>query len=260
MQDYLADNWAAVLEHNGLKTFDDWWQREVEWFEEPNYRRGGWSGVSRLELEDEEGNKQTIFIKRQENHVAKTIWHPIKGIPTFIREMQNILKLKNKGVAALVPVYFAERTVDGAQRAVLVTESLDGFTPLDEVQKESLGYNARRKLIKSVANLIRRLHAQHLQHNCLYPKHIFVKEVGSVYEARLIDLEKTKRRFFERTAMVRDLDSLNRHAHGWSSADRLFFLHNYLGSKKLTPALRDFWKKLLGRRVARYKNREMQGR
>ena len=259
MQDYLADNWTALLEHNGLKSFDDWWQREAEWFEEPNHRRGGWSGVSRLELEDASGSKHVVFMKRQENHVAKTLLHPIKGIPTFIREMHNILQLKQAEVAALVPVYFAARTVDGAQRAVLVTESLDGFTPLDEVAKESLGYRARRELIKSVATLIRRLHAQRLQHNCLYPKHIFVKEIATGYEARLIDLEKTKKRFLERTAMVRDLDSLNRHAHGWSSADRLFFLHNYLGSQELTPALRSFWNKLLGRRIARYKKRETKG-
>ncbi len=260
MQDYQADNWTALLEHNGLKSFDDWWQRDAEWFEEPNYRRGGWSGVSRLELEDASGNKHAIFMKRQENHVAKTLRHPLKGIPTFIREMHNILQLKEAGVAALVPVYFATRTIDGAQRAVLVTESLDGFLPLDEVAQETLEYSARRQLIEAVAVLIRRLHAQRLQHNCLYPKHIFVKPVATGYEARLIDLEKTKRRLLERTAMVRDLDSLNRHAHGWSSADRLFFLHSYLGSEKLTATVRNLWNKLLGRRVVRYKNRQAQGR
>jgi len=258
MQDYLADNWIALLEYNGLKSFDDWWQREAEWFEEPNHRRGGWSGVSRLELEDASGNKHVVFMKRQENHVAKTLLHPIKGIPTFIREMHNILQLKQARVAALVPVYFAARTIEGAQRAVLVTESLDGFTPLDEVSQTSLGHKARRQLLKAVAVLIRRLHAQRLQHNCLYPKHIFVKENAQGYEARLIDLEKTKRRLFERTAMVRDLDSLNRHARGWSAADRLFFLHSYLGTRELTPAIRNFWDKLLGRRIARYKNRQTQ--
>jgi len=260
MQDYLADNWKSVLEHNNLKSFDDWWQRKADWFEEPNYRRGGWSGVCRLELEDSAGNKRTVFMKRQENHVAKTLLHPIKGIPTFNREMQNILQLKQAKVAALEPVYFAARTIDGAQRAVLVTESLDGFTPLNEVSQDSLGYHARRQLIKAVAVLIRRLHSQRLQHNCLYAKHVFVKEGPKGYEARLIDLEKTKRRLLERTAMVRDLDSFNRHAHGWSAADRLFFLHHYLGTKKLTSELRRFWYKLLGRRIARYKNRENQGR
>lgn len=259
MQDYLATNWTDVLERNGFKSFDDWWQREAEWFEEPNYRRGGWSGVSRLELEDANGNKHAVFMKRQENHVAKTLRHPIKGIPTFVREMQNILQLKEANVAALTPVYFAVRTIDGNQRAVLVTESLDGFTPLEDVDQTVLKHQERRALIKAVAVLIRRLHAKRLQHNCLYPKHIFVKPSASGYEARLIDLEKTKKRPLERIAMVRDLDSLNRHAYGWSAADRLFFLHNYLGIEKLTPAVRRFWKKLLGRRVNRYKKREARG-
>lgn len=258
MQDYQADNWKALLADNGLKSFDDWWQREADWFEEPNFRRGGWSGVSRLELAAADGSTRVVFLKRQENHVAKTLLHPLRGVPTFIREMHNILRLKEAGVAALLPVYFAVRTVDGAQRAVLVTESLDGFSPLDEIQTDKLEHSARRQLIKAVAILIRRLHAQHLQHNCLYPKHVFVKHTPAGFEARLIDLEKTKRRLFERTAMVRDLDSFNRHTHNWSAADRLFFLHNYLGSEKLTGAVRSLWKKLLKRRMKRSKSREDQ--
>ncbi|WP_126456894.1 lipopolysaccharide kinase InaA family protein [Sulfuriflexus mobilis] len=256
MQDYQADNWKAFLANNGLKSFDDWWQREADWFEEPNYRRGGWSGVSRLELRATDGSTRVVFLKRQENHVAKTLLHPLRGVPTFVREMHNILRLKEAGVAALEPVYFAVRTINGAQRAVLVTESLDGFTPLDEISTGELEHSARRQLIKAVATLVRRLHAKNLQHNCLYPKHIFVKQTGAGFEARLIDLEKTKRRLFERTAMVRDLDSLNRHTHNWSSADRLFFLHSYLHSESLTSAVRNLWSQLLERRKKRYKARE----
>lgn len=256
MQDYLADNWKALLEENGLKTFDDWWQREADWFEEPNYRRGGWSGVSRLELKAADGTVRAIFLKRQENHVAKTLLHPIRGVPTFVREMRNILRLKEGGVAALEPVYFAVRKINGAQRAVLVTESLDGFSPLDEISMDELAHGARRQLIKAVALLIRRFHAMSLQHNCMYPKHIFVKPTGDGYEARLIDLEKTKRRLFERTAMVRDLDSLNRHTDKWSSADRLFFIHCYMHSQSLTSAVRSLWSELLNRRKKRYKSRE----
>ncbi|MCK4744159.1 MAG: hypothetical protein KAT25_10085 [Sulfuriflexus sp.] len=255
MQDYLADNWTAVLEHNGLKSFDDWWQREAEWFEEPNHRRGGWSGVSRVELKDKDGATRTIFLKRQENHVAKTLAHPLKGIPTFVREMQNILLLRDAQVAALTPVYFAERTIDGAQRAILATEELDGFSPLDTVDHASLTFTQRNKLIKSTAELIQRFHAQRLQHNCLYAKHVFIKQAGDDFESRLIDLEKTKPRFLKNTGMNRDLDSFNRHAYGWSRTDRLRFLHYYLSAAGLEHKLTEIWNMLAKRQVQRSERR-----
>jgi len=256
MQDYINTDWSNTLSDNGLKSFDDWWQREAEWFEEPNHRRGGWSGVSRVELKDKDGSIRTIFLKRQENHVAKTLAHPFKGIPTFIREMQNILLLRDAKVAALTPVYFAVRTIDGAQRAVLVTEELDGFSPLDTIDRSSLTIKQRDNLAKSVAELIQRFHAQRLQHNCLYAKHVFIKQNGDNFESRLIDLEKTKPRFLKNTGMNRDLDSFNRHAHGWSRTDRLRFLHYYLSAAGLEHKLADMWKMLVKRHFRRSKQRK----
>jgi hypothetical protein len=41
MRDYVAEHWRATFEHNGLRTFDDFWAREIAWFEPPNFRRGG---------------------------------------------------------------------------------------------------------------------------------------------------------------------------------------------------------------------------
>jgi len=255
MRDYLADNWTTLLERNGLKSFDDWWQREAEWFEEPNQRRGGWSGVSRVELKKEDGTTRAIFLKRQENHVARTLTHPLKGIPTFIREMHNILLLRDAQVAALTPVYFAVRTINGAQRAVLVTEALDGFTPLDTVDRSTLTLKQRSSLIKSVAELIQRFHTQHLQHNCLYAKHVFIKQTNNHFEPRLIDLEKTKSKFLKNTGMNRDLDSFNRHAYGWSKTDRLRFLHYYLRAAGLEHKLPEIWHRLVKRRAQRSKRR-----
>lgn len=259
MQDYLADNWSALLANNGLQSFDDWWQRDAEWFEEPNYRRGGWSGVSQLELTAPDGSTRAVFLKRQENHVCKTLRHPIKGVPTFIREMRNILRLKNAGVAALVPVYFAVRTIEGAQRAVLVTESLEGFSPLDEIVVNALEHNARHQLIKAVADLLRRLHAQRLQHNCLYPKHVFVKRLPAGFEVRLIDLEKTKQRLCRRIAMLRDLDTLNRHSHGWSRTDRMRFLSTYLENGGYKADVKQLWQqlaKLAAKKAQRHRQRQ----
>lgn len=247
MQDYLADNWQKTLTENGLRSFDDWWQLDADWFEEPNVRRGGWSGVSRLELEMPDGSHRAVFLKRQENHVTRTVLHPLRGIPTFIREMKNILTMQVASVPALVPVYFAVRNIDGAQRAILVTEALDGFTPLNEINLQTLSFGERGQLIKQIAEVLKRLHTQRLQHNCLYPKHLFVKQSGSGFEVRLIDLEKTRRCLFESSARFRDLDTLNRHAHDFSRTDRLRFMTSYLNVAAGDARLRKLWSKLARR-------------
>ena len=255
MRDYVAKQWIDVLEKNGLKTFADWWQREAEWFEEPNYRRGGWSGVSRVELKDKNGLTRVVFLKRQENHVARTLFHPVKGISTFVREMRNILLLQKAQVPALTPVYFAERNIEGNKRAILVTEELDGFSPLDTIDSHSLSLKQRNNLLKKVAELIQGFHAQRLQHNCLYAKHVFVRQQGDEFEANLIDLEKTKHRFLKNTGMNRDLDSFNRHAHGWSKTDRLRFLRYYLHAAGLENKLAEMWHRLSQRQMKRSQRR-----
>lgn len=246
MQDYLADNWREVLANNGLSDFDAWWKRKADWFEEPNVRRGGWSGVSRLELEMPDGSHRAVFLKRQENHVTRTALHPLRGILTFVREMDNILALQAAGVPALKPVYFSERNVDGKQRAILVTEALDGFVPLDKIERANLSLKARAQLVKTVANVVSRLHRHKLVHNCLYPKHLFVRHSDSGFEVHLIDLEKARRKWRRGSAVFRDLDTLNRHSQGWTRSDRRRFLKSYLGEVDATQ-WRSLWRRLAAR-------------
>jgi hypothetical protein len=73
-----------------LADFEALWSVSTDWHEAPNERRGGWSGVSRHVLAD----GSAIFLKRQENHLCRTLRHPIRGIPTFYREYRNILRLQ----------------------------------------------------------------------------------------------------------------------------------------------------------------------
>jgi len=241
MRDYCNDDWLTTLQENNLNGFDDWWGLEADWFEEPNIRRGGWSGVSRVTL-----GERTVFLKRQEDHVIRTLAHPFNGIPTFVREMQNILAMQAAAVPALNPVYFAERKVNGKQRAILVTEALEGFSPLDEIPREQLSFSARIKLITTAANVVKQLHAHKLVHNCLYPKHLFVRGGDGGFEVHLIDLEKARTALSRDRAMFRDLDTLNRHCRGWTRSDRLRFLLAYLGVDA-TKDWRELWQRLASR-------------
>src|SRR5436190_19447904 len=135
MQDFLATGWKEVFAFNGLRDFHSFWKLEADWFETPNERRGGWSGVARCELKLPEGGTRRIFLKRQENHVAKSWRHPIRGIATLVREFTNLQHCERHRVPTAHVIYFAQRDVEGRLQAILATEELIGFRSLEHLTK-----------------------------------------------------------------------------------------------------------------------------
>jgi len=251
MRDFIAPHWAETLQRNGVASFAALWNLDTEWFESPNRRRGGWSGVVRCELRLADGGRAGFFLKRQEDHVHRSILHPWRGVATLVREMRNVARYQEAGVPTLVPVYFAQRRVDGRMRAVLLTEELSGYRSLQDWMQDwrGSGWPARRErhaVLQALAELLRRMHGHRLQHNCCYPKHLFLKRDDAGWRARIIDLEKTKRTLWHTAARVRDLSTLHRHAPAWKRSDRMRFFLAYLGKDRLDPAA-----KRLARRVLR---------
>ena len=190
MKDFINERWRPILAHTGLTDFNALWDLEAEWFEEPNHRRGGWSGVARCELD----------------------------LP------------------------------EGGQRAILVTEELEGFLSMEERAQGWLEGGAparpiRLRFLRAVAGLLAQMHANGIQHNCFFPKHVFTRQNpdGSV-EARIIDLEKSRWRPAKTLSARRDLYSLTRQSLYWSRTDRLWFLKAYLGIGRLTPYANWLWR------------------
>ncbi len=263
MRDYIERQGRELLESNGLGDFDALWGLEAEWFEPPNRDRGGWSGVARVELQRPDGATDAVFIKRQEDHTRRTWRHPFLGEPTFAGEMASLMTLQEIGVPSLEPLYYGQRRVNGAWRAILVTSELRGFVSLDRQmqQWQQDGWNnslsQRRELIKVVADTLRRLHHSRVMHNALYPKHIFVAMSGNrPPEIRLIDLEKMRRTPCIGYAARRDLDSLNRRSAIWSRGDRMRFLQRYLGQSTLSANARRLWRRLAISRTNFMRKRE----
>ena len=257
MKDYTAAEWQDIFAFNGLRTFGDFWKLEAKWFEEPNQRRGGWSGVARCELKLPGGGTTRVFLKRQENHMTRTPAHPLRGEPTFLREFRCILRYRECGIPSLTPLYFAWRREGGNQRAVLLTEELAGFRSLEETAKDweqnPPPPKIRRAVIRAVAQLLRQIHSHRLRHNCFYPKHIFLRLAGGGPVAvRVIDLEKTKTRLFGWDRDYRDLRTLNRHSFGWSRADRVRFFLEYLGVSRLTPEIKAKWRRISRRHLQKH--------
>lgn len=258
MQAFIGSGWEQILKNNDLESFDSLWTLDVGWFEEPNKRRGGWSGVSRIDLKTEEGGSVGVFLKRQENHSTKTLVKPIKGEPTFYREFKNILRFVEYGIPTVEPIYFCYRSQNGKSQAILMTKELEGFESLDSAVYAREGALMqdrciREKIMAAVAKEMRKMHEHGFRHNCLYSKHIFVKLVDNVCEVKFIDLEKLSRSFIKKRAMMRDLYTLPRRIAGWSRSDKLKFLKIYRQEDKLSLESKLIWREIHNRMKAKNK-------
>lgn len=239
IHEQVGEGWREILWHNHADSFEQLWALDADhWFEPPNQRRGGWSGVVRTRLALPAGGEIGIFIKRQENHVYREWRHGFMPAATFEREFRNLLRFRQLRIPTLELVYFGQRRNNGQLQAILLTRELEGFLPLDAISLlNSLNSDPmlRKRLILRIADVIRQMHDAHMQHNCLYPKHIFVKQLpDNSIDIRLIDLEKVKWRPFRKQAMLRDLATLHRHAQGWCKTDRLRLFLAYRQEPRLS--------------------------
>lgn len=248
---HFGEGWSDILRHNHTDGFEQLWALDANnWFEPPNHCRGGWSGVVRTRLALPEGGEVGIFIKRQENHVYRAWQNLFRPAATFEREFLNLLRFRRLGIPTLETVYFGQRMVGGKLRAILVTRELTGYLPADAERYRpvaQLERNRRKGLIDRAAEIIRQMHRHHLQHNYLYPKHLFIREDGDL-DIRLIDLEKAKWRLSRRSIAVRDFDSLYRHTEGWSRTDQLRLFLAYRQEARLGKESRKVLGTILGRK------------
>jgi len=253
----VSDNDREILEYNGFGSFESLWDAKRDWFEEPNFRRHGWSGVSQHVLKRPKGGSLTVFIKRQQNHNFHSILHPLRGFPTAYREYRNICKLKERGIPCSNLVFYGHRKNGGQWQAILITRALTGYKPLEDaldlIEQDDVA--ARRALLASVARTLSRVHRHYLRHSCLYAKHIFVR-VGSPadadprgeheFDSVLIDLEKMRIGFPLFRLALHDLDTLYRH---WNckEGDWEAFLGSYLDRMEFGVLSRRVKAALLGR-------------
>jgi tRNA A-37 threonylcarbamoyl transferase component Bud32 len=244
MTPFIAPGDEPLLASHGLVTFDALWALPLTAVDEANVGRGGWSQVFRLDLGD-----QGFYLKRQANYLTRSLAHPL-GEPTVTREFRNIRRYQQLAVPALEASYFAERRQAGEWQAMLLTRALDGWSELGAwlAQWPVLNADRRAALLNACGRLARQLHAAGLVHGCFYPKHIFLQREGEGFQARLIDLEKTRRAWFGQRDKVRDLEPLLRRAKVWSEVDIRGFLAAYLQAPASDPQVTAWMAQLLVRR------------
>ena len=208
MNDFIAEADRAILASHGLASFDALWALRLQAVDEPNFERGGWSSVYRLDLDE-----RAYFLKRQSNHLTHSLRHPL-GEPTFAREFRNIQRYQRLGIATLQASFFGARKLAGEQRAILLTQALDGWEDFGDclARWAQLSAATRLAILRAVGELARTLHRAGQVHGCFYPKHIFLREEQGRWQACLIDLEKTRPLLLGQRDRIKDLEPLLRRA------------------------------------------------
>ena len=59
---FISAQYQSVLSMHQFDDFESIWASEIKWFEEPNQRRGGWSGVGRIELSHGAASLLSVFV------------------------------------------------------------------------------------------------------------------------------------------------------------------------------------------------------
>lgn len=183
-------------------------------------------------------------------------------------EAQNVGSLTANGIGVMKLVAYGEKLhSNGLVESFVLTEELESYTELSQFLRRRFPVweatasamqaalmsqsptesppTARRdpdlhRLIRRLAETVRRFHAAGYNHRDLYCCHFFVKEpVRGEFEIRLIDLQRVqRRRRFRRRWLVKDLAQL-----AWSAprdrikcTHKMAFIRHYLGVRKLRPA------------------------
>ncbi len=247
--EFVAPNWRLRLEACGLVDFERLWQLELPHLDAANLTRGGISTVSLLKAEVGGGGRLRLVIKRQHNHQSRTWRHPLRGIPTLRKEFLNIQRFDRCGLTTAPLVLFAQRQETQGMRAILVTEYLEthcSFATLLEqwASGATTPTEDRDAILRSIADLIARMHRAGFRHNCLYPKHVWVKSRKPRPAVKLIDLEKVARTWRANRRMIRDLAAFFRRSPYWSPSDQMRFLVHYHGAEQMTPRIEKVWRQI----------------
>ncbi|HSH53425.1 MAG TPA: lipopolysaccharide kinase InaA family protein [Methylotenera sp.] len=232
---FINPQFQSLLERYQLNSFSALWDVKVNWFEEPNMRRGGWSGVGQLRLNSESGDQVLLYVKKQEDHGRRTWRHPVKGEPTFKREFSNLQFLEQHAFTAPQVVYYGQEDTSEHQRAVLATLALGQHQSLEEwVQPNYAQLNEIEKtqFLLTLAEKIGQLHSLGMVHRALYPKHIFINPKLASNVA-VIDLEKARLTTIGWYRTFFDLAALFRHSN-WSKDEQLIFFKAYCGKSQLS--------------------------
>jgi hypothetical protein len=249
---WIHPKWEETLKKADLINIEAVSNREFDWFEAPNRRRGGWSGVSRIILNPQAQPKdqKAGFLKIQQNHFYRAPATFFRKRLSFIREFEALQELGK--VTECVPnlIQYAQWKQGSKLGALLITESLENWQPFDDwlVKQITIDNNDLiHKALKSIAAATRELHQAGWAHFGFYPKHAFIKEnQDGTFSTCLIDLEKARRPLFKSQSTIEDVSRFLRHSKKLSNEHKIQYLHDYFESETFSRTQRKLISRMRG--------------
>ena len=243
-----------ILKSAGLLDIESVSQREFDWFEAPNRRRGGWSGVSKIVLNPDapETERKAVFLKIQQNHfyIAPNTYF-LKRL-TFEREFEAMQALRPHSEAIPSVVMFAKWQENGNQGSILITEALDSWIPLSpwllgKLDQSTPDKATLHRAFDAIAQVAREINQAGWIHMCFSAKHIFLKEqLDGTFAVRVVDLEKTRKRIGLDRRTLKDCSHFMRHTPNLTDSDKTHFLKAYFKTDSFNPTQKALISKMRG--------------
>ena len=234
-QQWIAPEWETALKDAGLLDIEALTTREFDWFEAPNRRRGGWSGVTRLVLNPEAApeDQQAVFLKIQQNHFYRAPNTCFIKKLTFEREFEVLQQLKSATDTIPELAFFATWQVGSDVGAILVTRALDDWLPLNDWLLGRKGLTPPdeatfKKALEAIAQSAREINTAGWVHLCFSAKHLFVRpQADDTFESCVIDMEKSRKHLRANYRTRKDCSHFMRHTPKLTDAQKLTFLQAY---------------------------------
>jgi hypothetical protein len=251
---WIAPEWERSLKDADLLDIESVSKREFNWFEEPNRRRGGWSGVTRIVLNPNASvqDQRAVFLKIQQNHFYRAPNTLFRKQLTFEREFEVLRQLD--AVTDSIPelVLFAKWRSGSDVGSILITKALDDWFPLPDWLNGNKGLIAPdevtfQKALEAIAKGAREIHQAGWVHLCFSAKHLFVrpKDDGS-FESCVIDMEKCRKHLSGAHRTRKDCAHFMRHTPGLTEAHKLAFTKAYFQTDTFSDAQKRIIHKMRG--------------
>ncbi len=183
-----------------------------------------------------------VYLKR---HRAPSAWASLLGRPWVSegrREWDRIIHFHNVGLPTMTPVAVGERRSLFADESFLMTQALEGYTPLEQWVPETLAtlpdgeiHQTKTALVQLLARLTRKMHQIGFYHRDFYLTHILLKVQPDGFDLKIIDLQRVLfHPWFPRRWQVKDLAALHYSTPSCVTLrDRMRFYKIYRGGRRL---------------------------
>lgn len=243
-------DWVDAFANSGLSSTEDLFRTTGQALTKPGL---GNRYRARLEIKTDRG-AAVVFLKRFNGEPlrdqVRRLWEDGVWHTAAEREASVALNLQGAGLAAPILLAWARLGGRWQRKSVVVLSAVpgqpapawlenSGFGPesASASASGSLPFASRRRFTAELATLVRRFHAAGWRHRDLYLCHVFVDEAAGGLQLSLIDLQRVFRPRWRRERWrIKDLAQLHYSslAHPFSRTDRLRFLLDYLGCRRLT--------------------------